>query len=958
MNKTTFNYQRHPKIVLWRETYWKRTALTLVMTALAIATSWGAMTGSGTQNDPYIIHNSDDISVLSWYMSTDELRDQFIRAYYKLADNFDNSNNPTSYSIGTNLAPFEGHFDGNGRTLYVNTIVADGIMGAAPFEAVKGATIENLNVAGTVNGKGYHASGLVGIITGGTVTIRNCNVSATVYDNAYAGGFVGHAGSHKLIMENCVFSGVISGFANYAGGLLGWCEDLTLTMTNCLFKGTFSGTGKYHPVGVKYHPKTVNATVTNVYYLNTITPTVTGNNLIPGADGTPVSQTRIPGEWTVAVVAADGNTYYLPGTYANVTFAEGTKDLENWSISPETPEDIGATVTLAYSGSKKVKSVSVGIPCNGDLTNIKKHVYVPDGATLTGTYSHWGKITIADRAIVTLQDFTISSWNWEMCPWAGINCEGDAIIILKGTNYVKGYHHYYPGIHVPEGHTLTIRGNGTLEVLSNGYGAGIGGGNELSCGNIRIEGGTITARGGIRAAAVGGGENAACGDLTFTGGITSLTAIKDEYSPYSIGPGENGTCGTITVGKDVMDPIVESCTLKGSSGGSDDDPTESYERATFYIPVEVTPCENGNTWTFVMPQNDVQVSVDYASFDVAFAEDTEDVENWSIVPDNPVDVGSTVTLSYAGTRQVESVMAESTWNGNLPDLWWDVTVADGMTLTGKFDYWKKISIADGATVTLQDASIEGRNWAICEYAGISCLGDATLILKGTNYVKGFHYNYPAIYVPEGHTLTIIGDGSLEVISNGSGAGIGGGQNISCGNIVIKGGTIKATGRGYSAAIGGGYNAACGDITITDGVVSVTAIKEGSAPYTIGPGNNGTCGTITIGGVVTDPINNDYTYEGTGNGSETVPEPMEKPCVVLPIEVKPSETPGIWTFTMRNAAATVSVNYVIPTGIEKTEQSPLSKEQTDRWYMPDGRRLNTKPTAKGVYINGGKTVIIK
>ena len=176
--------------------------------------------------------------------------------------------------------------------------------------------------------------------------------------------------------------------------------------------------------------------------------------------------------------------------------------------------------------------------------------------------------------------------------------------------------------------------------------------------------------------------------------------------------------------------------------------------------------------------------------------------------------------------------------------------------------------------------------------------------------------------------------------------------------MIEGGTVNAKGGTWFAGIGCGYKSTCGDITITDGVVSVTAIKEGSALYTIGPGNNGTCGTITIGGEVTDPINNNYTYEGTGNGSETVPEPMEKPCVVLPIEVKPSETPGIWTFTMRNAAATVSVNYVIPTGIENTEQSPLSKEQTDRWYMPDGRRLNTKPTAKGVYINGGKTVIIK
>ena len=32
--------------------------------------------------------------------------------------------------------------------------------------------------------------------------------------------------------------------------------------------------------------------------------------------------------------------------------------------------------------------------------------------------------------------------------------------------------------------------------------------------------------------------------------------------------------------------------------------------------------------------------------------------------------------------------------------------------------------------------------------------------------------------------------------------------------------------------------------------------------------------------------------------------------------------------------------------------------SDAWYTLDGRRINGKPTQKGVYINGGRKVVIK
>lgn len=235
----------------------------------------------------------------------------------------------------------------------------------------------------------------------------------------------------------------------------------------------------------------------------------------------------------------------------------------------------------------------------------------------------------------------------------------------------------------------------------------------------------------------------------------------------------------------------------------------------------------------------------------------------------------------------------------------DYEAKNGETLTGTLGSNVKISIADGATVTLKDANINGSGtWTSGNYAGITCVGDATIILEGTNTVQGFASNYPGIYVPENKTLTIMGSGSLTVKGKSYAAGIGGGaanSNKNCGNIVIKGGNITATGGSYAAGIGtgrannasvaggnieinggtinatgGSYSAAigtgyannsgsneCGAITISTGVTSVTATKGINSPNIIGKGyaqggDTQTCGTVTIDGVANATTSSTFT----------------------------------------------------------------------------------------------------
>ena len=166
-------------------------------------------------------------------------------------------------------------------------------------------------------------------------------------------------------------------------------------------------------------------------------------------------------------------------------------------------------------------------------------------------------------------------------------------------------------------------------------------------------------------------------------------------------------------------------------------------------------------------------------------------------------------------------------------------------LTGTLSGDKKITVAAGAEIVLKDANITSLSNS-AEYAGITPWGDAAIFLEGTNTVKGGNENYPGIYVPVNHTLTIGGDGSLDASSNGWACGIGGGLRLGagCGDITINGGTITAKGGDYSAGIGSGYKTSCGDIFISASA-NVTVDKGIEAPNDIGAGEEGTCGTVTI-----------------------------------------------------------------------------------------------------------------
>ena len=223
--------------------------------------------GSGTENDPYLILNPIQLNQMRNYLNQSGV-------YFKLMTNIDltdflQDENPTQgwQPVGSSSsAAFKGILDGNGKTvsgLWINRSNTDNV---ALFGYTNGATIKNLKMVAT----NIEGNGNVAILAGysSNSTISTCSVSGNVKGGDYVGGFAGRGSSisnsrfdggniigrdyvggivgfNPNRLEECYVYGNVSG-NNYVGGVCGHCtcnqgheEDLI----SCGFVGSVSATG-------------------------------------------------------------------------------------------------------------------------------------------------------------------------------------------------------------------------------------------------------------------------------------------------------------------------------------------------------------------------------------------------------------------------------------------------------------------------------------------------------------------------------------------------------------------------------------------------------------------------------------------------------------------------------------------------------------------------------------------
>ena len=219
-----------------------------------------ALTGSGTQSDPWLISNAQDIGTI-YYKPT---------GYYKLTADIDLA----GITWSTAPVPFvSGGFDGNNKKIFNLTIASGSNLGLIGNVYDKGTIIknigmENVNITGT-----KRLGGLVGKNNG---NISNCYSNGVVTGVNYIGGLAGQSSGS---VSDCYSSADVSGGNNssFLGGLAGYNQGIIL---NCRSTGAVNGGNNSQYIGG------LSGYADNGYVINCYaTGAVTGTSYVGGLTG-------------------------------------------------------------------------------------------------------------------------------------------------------------------------------------------------------------------------------------------------------------------------------------------------------------------------------------------------------------------------------------------------------------------------------------------------------------------------------------------------------------------------------------------------------------------------------------------------------------------------------------------------------------------------------------------------
>ena len=204
------------------------------------APALNAMSGSGTQSNPYIIRNITDLQNINLDLS----------AYYELGNDIDASatvgwNGGAGFLPIGSVAPyFTGQLDGKGHK--VDELFQKSVDPVAPLDRIgTGGVVKNLGLTNVNINDGLDAVGFC-LINDGTIT--NCYstgaASGSVVDISWACGFC-FVNSVTGRITNCYSTVAVSIGGPYPRGANGFCYVNDGTITNCYFAGAISGRDPY-----------------------------------------------------------------------------------------------------------------------------------------------------------------------------------------------------------------------------------------------------------------------------------------------------------------------------------------------------------------------------------------------------------------------------------------------------------------------------------------------------------------------------------------------------------------------------------------------------------------------------------------------------------------------------------------------------------------------------------------
>ena len=243
-----------------------------------------------------------------------------------------------------------------------------------------------------------------------------------------------------------------------------------------------------------------------------------------------------------------GFYYYLPVLPREYILAEGV-ELPEIEVSMD-----GGIALLASTGTYDI--ADGGIVINSNTLEQYNHATITGNST-TNVIQVSGveaTITISNLDIqIPIDNNATTATNWK--PAIRLGDGAKLNLILEGKNTLKGGD-MCAAIDVPEGCTLTIRGEGSLKA-TGGVGAGIGASSmrKGSLGRIEINGGNIEAYGSGMAAGIGGSVEGGIGTIIINGGTVYAKGgygnypkdINHVYGGAGIGGGPFGCVDKIEI---------------------------------------------------------------------------------------------------------------------------------------------------------------------------------------------------------------------------------------------------------------------------------------------------------------------------------------------------------------------------------------------------------------------------
>ena len=179
--------------------------------------------GFGIKTNPYLIEDAEDLKLLAEKVNSGEA---YANTYFKQTADIDLNNETNWTPIGTVT------FDGDGYKI-TKLKVTGNSDNAGLFGNVWGATIQNCNVTGEIEGNNF-VGGIVGS-TGKNTKILNCSFQGDVKGNECVGGIAGW-GVGKI--KNCYALADVTAASAGAGGIAG--KAYGVTIENCYYSGRVS----------------------------------------------------------------------------------------------------------------------------------------------------------------------------------------------------------------------------------------------------------------------------------------------------------------------------------------------------------------------------------------------------------------------------------------------------------------------------------------------------------------------------------------------------------------------------------------------------------------------------------------------------------------------------------------------------------------------------------------------